>query len=129
MAKVNAVLIAILMTCALLLVTSQHRARKAFIELDRAQSMARQHEVEWNQLQLTQTQLAKHSRIDALARRELSMQPITPERTLYVGTPAGSAAAAARALSGAAPDSGAAPRAPIAPLPAHAPVAAVQEAR
>ena len=82
MTKVNAVLIAVLMTCALLLVTSQHRARKAFIELERAQSMARKHEVEWQQLQLEQTQLAKHSRIDAVARKELRMQPDTPERTL-----------------------------------------------
>ena len=83
MTKVNAVLIAVLMTCALLLVTSQHRARKGFIELERAQAMARKHEVEWQQLQLEQTQLAKHSRIDAVARKELRMQPVTPERTLF----------------------------------------------
>ena len=97
MTKVNAVLIAVLMTCALLLVTSQHRARKAFIELERAQSMARKHDVQWNQLQLEQTQLAKHSRIDAVARRELKMQPVTPDRTLYVNGPQVAPAAAAPA--------------------------------
>jgi cell division protein FtsL len=89
MTKINAVLLAMLLTCALLLVTSQHQARKSFIALERAQALARKHEVEWNQLQLEQTQLAKHSRIDAVARRELRMQAVTPERTLYLPAPAG----------------------------------------
>lgn len=88
MVKINAVLIAILITCALLLVTSQHRARKVFIDLDRAQAAARKHDIEWNHLQLEQTQLAKHSLIDATARRELKMQPVGPDRTLYVDRPA-----------------------------------------
>lgn len=87
MVKVNAVLIAMLLTCALLLVTSQHRARKAFIDLDRAHAAARKHDIEWNHLQLEQTQLAKHSLIDATARRELKMLPVGPDRTLYVDRP------------------------------------------
>jgi cell division protein FtsL len=120
MAKVNAVLIAILMTCALLLVTSQHRARKMFIELERSQSMARKHEVEWNQLQLEQTQLAKHSRIDAVARRDLKMQPVTPERTLYVNAPSGAPSASGGGSPSVPPPAAAA---------AHPPVAAVREVR
>lgn len=114
MTKVNAVLIAVLMTCALLLVTSQHRARKAFIELERAQAMARKHEVQWNQLQLEQTQLAKHSRIDAVARKDLRMLPVAPERTLYVASQAGRGAA----------DAASAPPPPVVPA-----VAAVREFR
>ncbi|MEI7446185.1 MAG: cell division protein FtsL [Burkholderiales bacterium] len=125
MSKVNAVLIAILLTCALLLVTSQHRARKTFIELERAQSMARKHEIEWNQLQLEQTQLAKHSRIDAVARRDLKMQPVTPERTLYVTAPAGSGSGTAAARAPTDPGPGPA----IVPMPAHPQVAAVREVR
>lgn len=101
MLKVNAVLIAVLMTCALLLVTSQHRARKVFIELERAQSMARKHEVEWNQLQLELTQRSTHALIDAAARRQLRMESITPERTLYVDAPAVTSGGDAR--NGAAP--------------------------
>ena len=84
MAKLNVLLMTILLTCSLLLVTSQHRARKGFIDLERAQSTARRHEVEWKQLQLEQTRLAKHSLIDAAARRDLKMQPVTPDRTLYI---------------------------------------------
>lgn len=103
MAKLGALLLSVLLTCALLLVTSQHRARKAWIDLERAQAEARKHEVEWKQLQLELTQLAKHSRIDAVARRDLKMQPITPERTLYLNPPAGAATPAAAAAAGGAP--------------------------
>jgi len=130
MAKFNAVLIAMLMTCALLLVTSQHQARKAFIELERAQAQARKHEVEWSHLQLEQTQLAKHSRIDTVARREIKMQPVVPERTLYVNAPAGTAEAMAPGRSPSA--AAGAPQVPVrsaAPLPAHPPLAVVREVR
>jgi cell division protein FtsL len=88
MARINALLLALLLGCALLLVTSEHRAKKFFIDLQRAQSQQRQLEVEWNRLVLEQTQLAKHSRIDPVARRDLKMQPVTAERTLFVRPPA-----------------------------------------
>ena len=88
MLKVNTLLVSVLLTCALLLVTSQHRARKAFIDLERAESVARKHEVEWSRLQLEQSRLAKHSLIDAAARVDLKMQPVTPDRTLYLEAPA-----------------------------------------
>lgn len=84
MAKLNVAIAAMLILCALLLVTSQHRARKAFIDLERAQALSRRHEVDWKRLQLEQTQLAKHSRVDAMARGGLRMQSVTPDRTLYL---------------------------------------------
>ena len=96
MTKLNVLMATILLTCSLLLVTSQHRARKGFIDLERAQALARKHEIEWQQLQLEQTQLAKHSLIDAAARRSLKMQPVTPDRTIYLSvnpTPASAPAA------------------------------------
>jgi cell division protein FtsL len=88
MGKFHGVVVGLLLLCALLLVTSQHRARKAFIDLGRAQAAARKLDVEWNQLQLEQTRLAKHSLIDAVARRDLHMQPVAPNRTLYEELPA-----------------------------------------
>jgi len=113
MAKLSVVLLAMLLACALLLVTSQHRARKGFIELERAQAAARRHEVEWNQLRLEQTRLAKHSLVDAVARRDLKMQPVTPDRTLYMSAPA------SMARTPGAPAASPAPAAPAAePLPA-----------
>jgi cell division protein FtsL len=141
-AKLTALLTGMLLTCALLLVTSQHQARKAFIDLERAQATARKHEVEWNQLQLEQTRLAKHSLIDAVARRDLRMQPVTPERTLYVAAPPGlsvSVPPVPSAGNGAAPGSSArvparpAAGSPVAPVTPVAPLApsqlAAREAR
>jgi len=84
MSRLGALILGSLLICALLLVTSQHRARKLVTDLERAQSVSRQYEVEWNQLVLDQTQHAKHSLVDAVARRELKMQPVTPERTIYL---------------------------------------------
>ncbi|HVL59590.1 MAG TPA: cell division protein FtsL [Burkholderiaceae bacterium] len=84
MGRVAVLLLTMLLSCALLLVTSQHRARKLVIELERAQAQSRHYDVEWNRLQLEQTQLARHALIDAVARRDLGMAPLAPERTLYL---------------------------------------------
>jgi cell division protein FtsL len=112
MAKLAALLIGILLTASLLLVTSQHRARKAFIELERAQATARKHEVQWSQLQLEQTRLAKHSLIDSVARRDLKMQSVTPDRTIFVAAPANAPAVSVPATSAPVAAAPGAPRAP-----------------
>ena len=80
----NALLAAALVVCALSVVNSQYQERRLFIELERAQSAARQLDIDWAQLQLDQSTLGKHARIDANARRDLNMVPITPARTEYL---------------------------------------------
>lgn len=97
MARLNFLLGVLLLVAALSLVTSQYRARRLFVGLERTQAAARQLDVEWNQLQLQQTQLTKHSLIDGAARRDLKMQPVTPSRTVYLPM---SGADAAGATSG-----------------------------
>lgn len=82
--RLNLVLAAALVACALLLVNAQYQARRLFIELERAQAMARQLDIEWSQLQLDQSTLGKHARIEDNARRNLSMVPVTPPRTQYL---------------------------------------------
>jgi cell division protein FtsL len=82
--RINAVLLAALVLCALSLVNAQYQARQLFIELERAQTAAGQLELEWSQLQLDQSRLGLHARIDALARRDLNMVPVTPARTQYL---------------------------------------------
>jgi cell division protein FtsL len=82
--RLNAVLLAALVLCALSLVNAQYQARQLFIELERAQTLTRQLDIEWSQLQLDQSTLGLHSRIDALARRDLNMVPLTHERTQYL---------------------------------------------
>lgn len=84
MTRLNVVLALLLVVCALGLVTSQHRARRQFVDLEHAQNQAKQLEVRWDQLQLDQTGLATASLIDAKARRGLAMQQISPQRTLHL---------------------------------------------
>ena len=82
--KIKWVLCALLVGCALSLVNAQHRARYLFTALEQAQQQARQLDIEWAQLQLDQSTLGKHERIDAIARSDLNMAPLTPARTQYL---------------------------------------------
>ena len=86
--RLNLLLTTLLVLCALSLVNAQYQARQLFIELERAQSLARQLDIEWAQLQLDQSTLGKHARIEANARRDLNMVALTPARIQYltVGT-------------------------------------------
>ncbi len=86
--KINLLLTAMLVACGLSLVNSQYKARQLFIELERSQSQARQLDIEWAQLQLDQSTLGKHARIEEIARRDLGMVPLTANRVQYL-TPAG----------------------------------------
>ena len=81
-------LVALLVACSLLLVNSQFHARRLFIELERAQLRQKELETEWDQLQYEQSTLAKHSRIDGIARTSLNMSVPGPGRTQYL-TPGG----------------------------------------
>lgn len=82
--KINVVLITLLVGCALSLVNAQYQARHLFIELERSQSQARQLDIDWAQLQLDQSTLGKHARIEEIARRDLNMTPLTANRTQYL---------------------------------------------
>ncbi len=85
--KKNFALFAVLVVCALALVTSQHVARKTFVGLEQANARTKQLDIEWDQLQVEQTKLAKPSLIDSVAKRDLKMQTVEPSRTLYVALP------------------------------------------
>jgi cell division protein FtsL len=74
MARLNIVLLAALVVCALSLVTSRHQARKLFVELEREQALARTYEVEYGQLQIEQSTWAMPARIENIAREHLRMQ-------------------------------------------------------
>lgn len=82
--RINLLLTTLLVLCALSLVNAQYQARRLFIELERAQALARQLDIEWAQLQLDQSTLGKHARIEANARRDLHMTALTSERTQYL---------------------------------------------
>ena len=82
--RIVSLLTALLIVCALSLVTAQYQSRRLFIELERAQAVVRQLDIEWAQLQLDQSTLGKSARIEANARRDLAMVPVTPGRTQYL---------------------------------------------
>ncbi|HTN93104.1 MAG TPA: cell division protein FtsL [Gallionella sp.] len=60
--------------CALSVVTSQHKARKLFIELQKLKDQAQQMDVEWGQLQLEQSTWATPARVEQVAVKKLQMQ-------------------------------------------------------
>jgi len=65
--RINFALLGVLLACALALVTSQHKARNLFTELEKEQDIAKQIDVEWGQLQLEQSTWAMHSRVEKIA--------------------------------------------------------------
>ena len=84
MVKLNLLLLAALVLCALSLVTSRHQARKLFVELEREQKLARTYDVEFGQLQLEQSTWAMPARIENIAREQLKMQLPRPGRIQVV---------------------------------------------
>jgi cell division protein FtsL len=74
MVRVNLMLLAVLVACALSLVTSRHQARKLFVDLERSVAEARSYETEYGQLQLEQSTWAMPARVEKIARVELRMQ-------------------------------------------------------
>ena len=72
--RLNLLLLMLAIICALSVVTSQHKARKLFIELQSEKDKAQQMEVEWGQLQLEQSTLALPARVEKIASRQLQMQ-------------------------------------------------------
>ncbi len=84
MARINLILLLLLTACALGLVTSQHKARKLFAELEREQERAKHLDVEWGQLQLEQSTWAMHARVEKIARDRLRMSVPDARRTQVV---------------------------------------------
>ena len=84
MTKANLSLLLVTVVCALSVVTSQHKARKLFIELQKEKTLAQQMEVEWGQLQLEQSTWAMPARVEQIASRQLHMQMPRPGQIHYV---------------------------------------------
>ena len=84
MARLNILLLAIAVACALAVITSQHRARRLFSELEGAQAQAAKLNEEWTQLQLEQGTWATNKRIEAVASRRLGMRLPDPANTFVI---------------------------------------------
>ena len=86
MIRLNLVLLVVLVTCALSLVTSRHRARQLTTELTRETAHARAYEVEFGQLTLEQSTWSMPSRVGKIAR-ELKLADPGPGRVEIVDVP------------------------------------------
>ena len=84
MAKLNLLLLLVLVVCALGLVTSQHKARKLFTDLEREQARARELDVEYGRLQLEASTWGLHARVEKVATGTLGMRVPDPRRVRVV---------------------------------------------
>jgi cell division protein FtsL len=83
-AKLNVVLTALLVGCALSVVNARYQRNHLIDSLEKLATQQRQLEVDWAQLQLDQSTLGKNERIEQIARAELNMAPLSPARTQYL---------------------------------------------
>ena len=75
MGRMSFLLLSGVVACAIGVVTSQHRARKLFNELETEQAFARKLATEHSQLQLEQGTWATHARVEQVATKRLGMRP------------------------------------------------------
>lgn len=86
MTRLNLILFAVLIMTALGVVTSQHKARKLYFELQQQNDEAKQFEIEWGQLQLEQSTWAMHSRIESIASKHMNMEVPDSKRIQVIST-------------------------------------------
>ncbi|XZG70606.1 cell division protein FtsL [Chitinibacteraceae bacterium HSL-7] len=84
MTRLNLFLLVLLALCAMSVITSSHKARKLYAELQTEVSEARKLDVRWTQLQLEQSTWAMHSRIEGEATAKLEMQLPSDNRTQVI---------------------------------------------
>jgi cell division protein FtsL len=110
MTRLNFLLLAVLIGCALSVVTSQHQARKAFIELQAEKERENRLDQEWRELQIESQTLGTHKRIEQKASTQLGMLIPDPKKTVIVVLDATAPAIAAQpAVTTSAPSAASAP--------------------
>ncbi len=88
MGRVCILVAIVLMTSALSLVTARYEARQLYDQLDRYKAKSKELEIDWRRLQLDRAAESSHAKVDRLARDELKMTGIVPNRTVYISQPA-----------------------------------------
>ncbi len=85
MARLNLLLLAILVTSSLGLIASQHQARKLYNELQVEQAAAKRFEEEISRLQIEQSFWSTPTRIEKVARERLAMRVPDTAHTRILG--------------------------------------------
>lgn len=73
----------LLFASALSLVTAQHRSRAVFIDVGRAQQVAKQLDVDHERLRIDQARLSQPAYVEAQARKQ-GLKPVDAARTSYL---------------------------------------------
>ncbi|MEJ2565881.1 MAG: cell division protein FtsL [Gammaproteobacteria bacterium] len=68
-----AVLMVLVMASAFAVIYAKHQSRKLFVELQALHKARDDMDIEWGQLQLEQSTLATHSRVEGTASNKLGM--------------------------------------------------------
>ena len=84
MNRATLTLLSLLLVCALSLVAAQQHARRLFVSLEHAQIEERRLNQDWLRLEYEQRNLSKSARIRDVARNQLNMVPISPDRAVYL---------------------------------------------
>ena len=84
MARLNFLLLIVLIACALSVVTSQHQARKLFSELETLRGSSHKLDQEWRELQIESQTLATQKRIEQKAAQLLGMHVADAAKTITV---------------------------------------------
>ena len=82
--RLNLALLVLVVACALGVITSQHQARKRFVELESEQAASQKIAEEWTQLQLEQSTWATNKRVAAIAQSQLGMRLPDPATTTVI---------------------------------------------
>jgi cell division protein FtsL len=88
MTRVAFAMLALVITCALGVITSQHQARKRFIALEAAQAESKRLDEDYSRLQIEQGTWSAHKRVEAIASRSLDMRLPQPANTRVLTLPA-----------------------------------------
>lgn len=78
------VLLAAVLSTAVGVVFSTHQARKSFVELQTLREERDELNIEWGRLQIEQSTLGAHGRIEKLAREQLQMRLPAPGSAVIV---------------------------------------------
>jgi cell division protein FtsL len=82
--RVNILLLIALIACALMVVTSQHKARSRYIELRAEQDTEQKLDNEWRELQIEAETLGAGKRIGQRATKELAMSQPDAKKAVIV---------------------------------------------
>ena len=87
MIRLNLVLLVAVMVSAIYLVHTQYQSRRVFVEVEKAQGIARKQELERERLEVEKRSQATPLRIEKIAKEQLQMRSATPAITQYVRLP------------------------------------------